>query len=71
VRPSPSSRVVELEALSAGIVTKRNLWLSLLAVADSYPVLDPTALSVLVERATSQVDRLRPVHDRAALAAFR
>ncbi len=65
-----SNVVVDLEALGAGIVTKRNLWLSLLAVADSYSALDPAALGILVERATSQVDRLRPVHDRAAAAAF-
>jgi hypothetical protein len=70
LRPSPSSRVVELEALSAGIATRRNLWLSLLAIADSYPVLDRNALAILVERATSELDRLRPLHDRAASAAF-
>jgi hypothetical protein len=70
-RASPSSRVVDLEALGAGIVTKRNLWLSLLAVADSYPTLDRAALNVLAERATAQLDRLRAVHDRAAAVAFR
>ena len=70
-RSSPSSRVVELEALGAGIATKRNLWLSLLSVADEYPSLDRTALNALAERATSQLDRLHPVHDRAAAAAFR
>jgi hypothetical protein len=70
LRSSSSNLVVDLEALGAGIATKRNLWLSLLAVADSYSVLDPAALGVLVERATSQLDRLRPVHDRAAAAAF-
>jgi hypothetical protein len=71
LRPSPSSRVVEFEALGAGIATRRNLWLSLLAIADSYPVLDRNALAVLVERATSELDRLRPLHDRASSAAFR
>ncbi len=70
LRSSSANLVVDLEALGAGIVTKRNLWLSLLAVADSYSAVDPMSLGVLVERATSQVDRLRPVHDRAAAAAY-
>ena len=70
-RASPSSRVVELEALAAGVVTKRNLWLSLLAVAESYPTLDRVALNALAERATSQLDTLRAIHDRAAAVAFR
>ena len=71
LRPSPSSRVVELEGLGAGIGAKRNLWLSLQAIADSDPVLDSNALDILAERATSQIDRLRPLHDRAASVAFR
>ena len=69
-RYSPLSRVVELEALAAGIVTKRSLWRSLRAVADRHPGLDAAALDILIARATSQYDRVITEHDRAAEIAF-
>jgi hypothetical protein len=67
---SPSSRVVELEGLLAGIDAKRNLWHSLRLAAETRPVLDVTALDQLIARADSQRDRLQVEHDRAARNAF-
>jgi hypothetical protein len=70
MRPSPSSRVVELEGLAAGVATKRNLWRSLLAVADDRPELDRAELELLEQRASSQIQRLEAAHRRAAAQAF-
>lgn len=69
-RYSPLSRVVELEGLASGIGAKRSLWQSLLAVADQHPALDAGELGVLVDRATSQYERVTTEHDRAAATAF-
>jgi len=70
IRRSPSSTVVELEGLAAGIVTKRNLWRSLRAIAPTRAVLDVSELDRLVERATSQFERVTSAHERAARDAF-
>jgi hypothetical protein len=67
---SPSSRVVELETLAAGVFTKRSLWLSLRAVVDDYVELDREELEQLITRATAQYQRLIAEHDRAAAIAF-
>ena len=67
---SPSSRVVELEGLLAGVDAKRNLWASLRTIADERPELDPAQLDALIQRATSQRERLLPAHHDAALVAF-
>ena len=67
---SPSSRVVELEGLLAGIDAKRNLWASLRAIAGERSALDASALDRLIQRATSQRERLLPAHHDAALLAF-
>jgi hypothetical protein len=67
---SPSSRVIELEGLLAGIDAKRNLWHSLRLVAATRPALDVTALDQLIARATSQRDRLQAEHQSAARTAF-
>ena len=69
-RYSPSSRVVELEGLLAGIDAKRNLWRALRICAPSRPALDVAALDELIARATSQRRRLQPEHERAAREAF-
>lgn len=71
VRYSPSSRVVELEGLAAGVFTKRNLWRSLQAIADIEPRLDGAELDALVERASDQLDQLLRAHRDAAAIAFR
>lgn len=67
---SPSSRVVELEGLLAGVSGKRRLWASLSATASTRPELDEAELRALFARATSQVERLEAEHDRAAASAF-
>ncbi len=69
-RYSPSSRVVELEVLAAGVFTKRNLWLSLRAIVDDYDALDSRQLDRLAARAARQYERLIFEHDRAAAIAF-
>ena len=67
---SPSSRVIELEGLLAGIDAKRNLWQSLHLAAATRPALDVADLDQLIARATSQRDRLSIEHERAASNAF-
>jgi len=67
---SPSSRVVELEGLLAGVSGKRRLWASLSATASTRPELDEAELRALFARATSQIERLEAEHDRAAASAF-
>lgn len=69
-RYSPSSRVLELEGLLAGIDAKRSLWYSLRSAVPTYTELDGGALDQLIERATSQRDRLAAEHRRAAANAF-
>ena len=69
-RRSPLSTVVELEALAAGVLTKRNLWRALDAIADRAPVLDEEELHRLIERATDQLERIHGLHGRAAVRAF-
>lgn len=67
---SPSSRVLELEGLMAGIDAKQSLWRSLRSAVPSHTELDGGALDQLLERATSQRDRLATEHRRAAANAF-
>jgi hypothetical protein len=68
LRYSPSSRVVELEALIAAVMTKRNLWRSLAASEQSG--LSDDALTDLIHRSTDQVGRLLEAHATAAALAF-
>ena len=67
---SPSSRVVELELLAAGIVTKRSLWRSLKAVVGSHPELVAAELDELEAMATAQYEMVMQEHAKAAAAAF-
>ena len=67
---SPSSTVVELEGLAAGITTKANLWRSLRATPVHHPGLDAGELDRLVQRATDQLERVIAAHDEAAEHAF-
>lgn len=69
LRRSPSSSVVELEGLAAGILTKRNLWRSLRAAAHR-AALDVAELDTLIDRATSQLDRVLAAHEDTARSAF-
>jgi hypothetical protein len=68
LRYSPSSRVVEFEALIAAVMTKRNMWRSLTASEQSG--LSPDALTDLIDRSTNQVGRLLEAHATAAALAF-
>ena len=68
VHYSPSSRVVELEALAAAVATKRNLWRALAAVGPS--AVPRAELDRLIERATDQFERVLALHERAAALAF-
>jgi hypothetical protein len=67
---SPLSRVIDLETLTAGIYTKRHLWLALAAIAHDVPDLDADELAQLIERADSQLDRLGAHHAAAVREAF-
>jgi hypothetical protein len=65
---SPASRLIELEMLAAGITTKRNLWRALRVAAR--PELASDELDRLISRATSQLERVRDGHERAAAEAL-
>ncbi len=67
---SPSSRVVELELLAAGVDTKRNLWRALTTIDGLADHLDGDRLQRLVERATRQHEEILELHRSAAQAAF-
>jgi hypothetical protein len=67
---SPLSRVVELDALSAGINGKRVLWLSLLGVAEHYPALHRDELERLIKRADEQLEAVQRLRETAVKEAF-
>jgi hypothetical protein len=67
-RYSPLSRLLELEALLAGIDAKRSLWLSLHTAMPSGAA--GVDFEAMAERATRQRDRLAPHHRAAAASAF-
>ena len=61
-------RLLELEALMAGILAKQQLWLALHAA--ELPALAMFDFVALSERAASQLVRLSSHHDEAALGAL-
>ncbi len=67
---SPLSRVIELEALSSGVMAKLRLWQSLLIVAATEPRLDPAGLARHEKEANEQLDLIRRLHDMAVEQAF-
>ena len=67
---SPYSRVVELEVLKLGVGGKRSLWLALRQIQAADPRLDGPFLDTLIERATSQEQRIEEQRLRAAEEAF-
>lgn len=69
VRPSPLSRVIELEALTIGVVGKRSGWLGLRAFAGG-PEIAGVDLDELVRRADSQIEQLGRLHALASELAF-
>jgi hypothetical protein len=68
-RYSPLSRLLELEALLAGIEAKRSMWLAFASSAVSEAVAD-VDFEALATRATEQRSRLQPHHRDAARVAF-
>jgi hypothetical protein len=67
---SPLSRVVELEALIAGVNGKRALWRALRPLAENDPRLQADQLEELLARADRQLETLWSVHSDAAHAAL-
>ena len=67
---SPLSRVLELEALSGGVMTKLRLWESLLRLSAVDKRLDADELGRLAAKANDQLDALHRLHDMAAGEAF-
>jgi hypothetical protein len=68
VEYSPSSRVLELEDIIAGLAAKQQFWRSL-SVAEQ-EALPRDEVERLIERAGEQVERATALHDRAATIAF-
>lgn len=64
--PTPLGRVLELEALIAGVVAKRQLWLT----ATTLPDADAGLFEERIARADDQLDRLQDLHRWAAGEAF-
>jgi hypothetical protein len=71
VHYSPSARVIELESLIGAVAMKRCVWVSLEMIADELDGLDPSELDRLIQRASTQTNRLHEAHERAARLAFR
>jgi hypothetical protein len=67
---SPLSRLVELEALAAGVQGKRSLWWSLQALEGPDALPDDVDFEQLVEQADAQLAMLVELRDRAAQEAF-
>jgi hypothetical protein len=67
---SPLSRVIELEAMTSGVISQRGLWESLVLVAEHEPRLDREAMTCHVVDADQQLETLRGLRDRAAQEAF-
>ncbi|MHB8872603.1 MAG: hypothetical protein ACYC8T_02855 [Myxococcaceae bacterium] len=71
LRYSPLSRLLELEALCAGIYAKERLWRALPGWVELEPRLVAFEFESLAERAASQRARLEPFRLAAALEAAR
>ncbi|MGE5636863.1 MAG: hypothetical protein ACM3UV_07995 [Nocardioidaceae bacterium] len=67
---SPLSRVLELEALIAGVEAKLALWRALRALAPGEPRLDTAQLDRLATRGERQLEELRARHGTAAPEAL-
>jgi hypothetical protein len=68
---SPSSRVVELETLAAGVSTKGHLWRTLrVSTPRGHVTSSETELDELEQRTANQLFRLMELHERATAEAF-
>ena len=62
--------MLELEALSSGVMSKLRLWESLVGLSAVEARLDAAELTRLASEANDQLERLRRLHDMAARDAF-
>jgi hypothetical protein len=67
---APLSRVVEFEALTAGVHAKLSMWRSLRDLAPHHQRLDVDELDELIRRGEQQLDGLEEHRRRAAAEAF-
>ena len=70
LRYSPLSRVLELEALISGVSAKQRLWVTLQAIDQSEELFATFDLEGLEDRANTQLDLLRSIHEAASSVAF-
>lgn len=68
---SPLSRLLECEAMEAGVSAKKRLWATLAEGADHLPELSEYDFEALTARAEAQISVLTSFHANAASAAFR
>lgn len=67
---SPLSRLIECEAMEAGVWAKKRLWIALQEGCDDRPELQHHDLRALVSRADAQLELLGAFHAYAASRAF-
>lgn len=67
---SPLSRVIELEAMTSGVISQRGLWESLVLLAEHEPRLDKAEMTRHLVDADRQLETLRALRNRAAEEAF-
>lgn len=67
---SPLSRLIELEALTLGVMGKLELWRTLADIADAEKRLERRRLEDLARRAEGQRDELQRLRQRAANEAL-
>ena len=67
---TPLSRVLEIEAMIAGVAGKERLWSALRVSMDGVPPLEAFDFAALQASAHAQLDALRSFHDQAAAIAF-
>jgi hypothetical protein len=67
---SPLSRVLELEALTAGVMARQGLWRALQVAVQYYPELEKFDLERYEKRTHEQLDRLTRLHERFSEPAF-
>lgn len=70
IRHSPLSRVLETEALMAGILAKQRLWAAMRHGGPSRAELAVFDFVELERRADAQLTRLRLIHEQASSLAF-
>lgn len=70
LRHSPLSRVIEAEALMAGVAAKHRLWAALQECTGNRPELEAFDFAALARTAEDQLEMLRAFHREAAADAF-